>query len=298
MELRVRFVQSLGIEMRVDLRRGDVGMSEQILNYAEVGATKEQVRGERMPNRVWVYVVQSGATRVLLDDLPDRDTIEWAPVSRKEEPSLVLSLGLEQTRPEFAHVRVNGFDRGCSERDESLSPAFPDDVDDAEGLVNVVGRNRSDFRRAKTGGVHQFEHGRVAESQWAAICFHRSLDERSHLNHCQATRQPTPLGRALQGQCRIRINDALDEHEPEEHSNRCKVTRDRRRCHPASLVHVSNVLNQVRGGDRLGIRHAFVEQKLQQVVEIAFICFKGVGRQAALHTQISAKPASRSIKRV
>src|SRR4051812_2772854 len=37
--------QALGREVRVDLRRGDVGVAEHLLNRAQVAAAGEQVRG-------------------------------------------------------------------------------------------------------------------------------------------------------------------------------------------------------------------------------------------------------------
>jgi hypothetical protein len=39
-------------DVRVDLRRREIGMAEHHLNRAQVGATLEEVRGERVPKHV------------------------------------------------------------------------------------------------------------------------------------------------------------------------------------------------------------------------------------------------------
>ena len=52
MVLRVQLLQPLARDVRVDRRRRDVGVTEQQLHDAQVGAVVEQVRGERVPQHV------------------------------------------------------------------------------------------------------------------------------------------------------------------------------------------------------------------------------------------------------
>jgi hypothetical protein len=42
------------VDVGVDLRRGHVGVTEQLLDHPEVGATLEEVGGEGVPERVRV----------------------------------------------------------------------------------------------------------------------------------------------------------------------------------------------------------------------------------------------------
>ena len=46
--------EPLFADMSVVLRRGQVGVTEQLLHGAQVGPTVEQVCGERVAQRVWV----------------------------------------------------------------------------------------------------------------------------------------------------------------------------------------------------------------------------------------------------
>src|SRR3954452_10104092 len=70
MRVEVDVSQALGAEVRVDLRRGDVGMAEHLLQRAQVAAAGEQVRGEGVAQRVRAHLVgEAGGTRVALDYL-------------------------------------------------------------------------------------------------------------------------------------------------------------------------------------------------------------------------------------
>ena len=50
--LRVELLQALARDVRVDRRRGDVGVPEQKLHHAQIGAVVEQMRGEGVALRV------------------------------------------------------------------------------------------------------------------------------------------------------------------------------------------------------------------------------------------------------
>ena len=60
------------IDMRIDLRRGNIGVAQHFLNDPQIGAVAEQMRCETVPKKVWVNIFrQSRASRVLFHDLPD-----------------------------------------------------------------------------------------------------------------------------------------------------------------------------------------------------------------------------------
>ena len=52
MKLLVDRLEAVAIDVGVVLRRADVGVAEQFLHRAQVGAAGEQVRGEAVPQRV------------------------------------------------------------------------------------------------------------------------------------------------------------------------------------------------------------------------------------------------------
>src|SRR3954454_16186166 len=68
--LEVDVLQAVAREVRVQLRRGDVGVAEHLLDRAQVAAAGEQVGRERVPKRVRAHPIREpGAGRVAPDDL-------------------------------------------------------------------------------------------------------------------------------------------------------------------------------------------------------------------------------------
>ena len=60
------------IDVRIDLRRRNVGMAEHFLDDAKIGTVPQQVRREAMSQKVRVDVLfEPGAARMFLHDLPD-----------------------------------------------------------------------------------------------------------------------------------------------------------------------------------------------------------------------------------
>jgi len=53
MRVGVVFLQTLDGHVRVNLRRGKTGVSEQSLDAAKIGAVIEKMRGETVPQFVW-----------------------------------------------------------------------------------------------------------------------------------------------------------------------------------------------------------------------------------------------------
>ena len=49
--LRVQRLEAIARDVRIDLRGGDVGVTEQQLHHAQVGAVIDQVCGERVAQR-------------------------------------------------------------------------------------------------------------------------------------------------------------------------------------------------------------------------------------------------------
>ena len=85
--------------MRVDLRRRDVGVAEHLLQRAQVAAAGEQMRRERVAQRVRAHpALQAGAARVALDDLVEALAREAAAAVVDEQVAL-LAQADERGRP-------------------------------------------------------------------------------------------------------------------------------------------------------------------------------------------------------
>jgi len=72
MKLPVDFFEPCLIDVSVDLRRGDAGVAEKLLNLAEVGSAGEQVGGEAMAEGVGANVgAGADAADVAFDEQPN-----------------------------------------------------------------------------------------------------------------------------------------------------------------------------------------------------------------------------------
>ena len=73
--------------MRVDLRRGDVGMAEHQLHAAQVGAALEQVAGEGMAQHVRrdARRIDAGGQRRLLQELREALARQMAGAAARRE---------------------------------------------------------------------------------------------------------------------------------------------------------------------------------------------------------------------
>jgi hypothetical protein len=68
------------VDVRVDLRRGDISVPEQFLHDAQVGAAGEHVGGEAVAEHVRMHRAESGSASEAADYLPDRDPLQGPPV--------------------------------------------------------------------------------------------------------------------------------------------------------------------------------------------------------------------------
>jgi hypothetical protein len=72
MKLAMYSLQSLLIDVSVDLCRRYVRVAQHLLDDSKIRAIAEQMRCEAVPKKVGINVFfQSGALRVLFNDLPD-----------------------------------------------------------------------------------------------------------------------------------------------------------------------------------------------------------------------------------
>ena len=72
MKLSMDSFQALLIDMGINLRRGDIGVTEHFLDDAQVGAVAQQMRRKTVPQQMRVNIFfQSGMSRDFFHDLPD-----------------------------------------------------------------------------------------------------------------------------------------------------------------------------------------------------------------------------------
>jgi len=72
MKLPMHSFQSLLIDVRIDLRRRDIGVAEHFLDDAQICAVPQEMRREAVSQKMRINVLfESGAARMFLHDLPD-----------------------------------------------------------------------------------------------------------------------------------------------------------------------------------------------------------------------------------
>src|SRR3954453_6301904 len=87
----MHLTQVLSIDMRVDLCCRDIDVSEHLLDSAKVGASLEQVRRKRVPQRMRRHVFRDRRTLDMTpQDLPGAHARQWLAARIEEEHALPL----------------------------------------------------------------------------------------------------------------------------------------------------------------------------------------------------------------
>ena len=79
-------LKTIGIHMRVDLRGGDIGMTEQFLHHTQIRTASEQMRGKRMPQGVGMYPADARPFGNLIQPLPEHNSINRPAGTADEHP--------------------------------------------------------------------------------------------------------------------------------------------------------------------------------------------------------------------
>ena len=154
-------------EVGVDLRRLQVRVAEQLLHHAQVGAALEQVRRERVTQRVRARSARRPDGVDPAADAPPRPARAsaappWA--LRKTAPS---SPAPRAARAGRATVEVPAQRRaaGAAEQELPLLVALADDAQPATLEVDAIDGQARELADAHAGGVQQLEHRRVAPGE-------------------------------------------------------------------------------------------------------------------------------------
>ena len=87
MELAVYGLQPRGIDVRIDLRRGDAGVAQHLLHLPQVGPAGKHVRGETVPHGVGTDLRRrTGAEGVAFHQFPDPLAPQTAAAIGEQDP--------------------------------------------------------------------------------------------------------------------------------------------------------------------------------------------------------------------
>jgi hypothetical protein len=148
--------------VRVELRGGDVGVAEHLLQGAQVAAAGEEMGREGVAQRVRAHLVgEPGRGGVALDDLVEALAREPGPAPVHEQ--LRLPAVADQARPAALEVDRERAGRRGPDRDEPLLVALAARAQDARLEVDVPRLERDRLRRAQAARVHDLEQRAVAQ---------------------------------------------------------------------------------------------------------------------------------------
>ena len=88
--------QAAVFDVRVDLCGADTGVSQHLLERADVSAAGQQVRGKTVPQRMWADIPTACPTGITTDQRPDGFPGNAATAARKKQPAVIPAKTLNQ----------------------------------------------------------------------------------------------------------------------------------------------------------------------------------------------------------
>ena len=162
MRLEVRVLEAVGRQVGVELRGRDVGVAEHLLQRAQVAAARQQVRRERVAQRVRAHLRgQPGRARVALDDLVEPLARQPGAAVVEEQARLQPVAG--QPRAAALEVDLQRAAGGRADRDEPLLGALAARAQDALLEVHVADLEPGRLGGAQPAGVHDLQQRAVAQ---------------------------------------------------------------------------------------------------------------------------------------
>src|SRR6478736_3416393 len=164
MEAVVDLAESRFENVRVDLRRREIGVAEHRLNRAEIGATLEQMRRERMPQYVRTEAAaDAGAATASLENLPEAETRQPGAAARVDEHPGTGFLA-EQHRPCLGDVLLHPLHRRVADRHDALLAALANALQKPLVRAQVGQAQADELRYPQAGRVEHFNQRAIAQA--------------------------------------------------------------------------------------------------------------------------------------
>src|SRR5215213_337036 len=212
-------------DVRVDLRRRNIAVSQQCLNRAGVGAVLQEVCREAVTQRVWRNVFNPCLFGVTLDHGPRELPRKRLTAIQKNIWRRRLSIARL-----YCRVLLQPMNRAFAERHATFFVPFAVTHDKPGKQVNVLMLQRHQLRNSQAGGIHYFENGAIAYaflSRNVRRCKH-AVD----LVFSKKLRQVTETLRRIEIFCRVRLEVPIQHQELEKTACSTDCARDRCRRQP------------------------------------------------------------------
>jgi hypothetical protein len=264
--------------VRVDLGGREIAMTEQHLHDAQIRTVVEEVRRERMPQRVRRELLgDAGLAGISLDDVPEGLARHAIAAAGREQ---VIGLALEQDlAARRARELVDPAHRFLAERNEPLAVALAEDADDALIQIHLGVAQVHQLRDTQPGGVQHLEHRAVAVAE--RIVHRRRAEERFDLFLGERLRQRAADLRHRDLRGRVLAHHALANEVAEEAAETGQLARGRAR--PGTGLHAirDEILEVCARGAH--DRHAALGEPARERRQIGPVCGERIRRKPAFH---------------
>ena len=150
--------------MGVDLRRADALVPEQLLDGAQVAAALDEVRGERVAQRVRADPVGQAVRRGVAADDVEHALPRDAPAAVVQHQRVAL-WRLAEKRAAPHQVARDGLGGGPAARHDALAAALAETADEPGLTIDVLGTQADELRHAQAGAIEQLQRGAVAQAE-------------------------------------------------------------------------------------------------------------------------------------
>ncbi len=249
-------------------------MSEKLLHRAKVAATAQEIRCERMAKHVWMHSRKSGDCRVLLDQLPNRNSLKRLSAHAHEEAKLRAPfIRLHETRARFLQPSRNPTQRVLADRNHAVLRPFAHYMQCTSDFAELIQSQRPNLGRTQSTCVHRFENRAIAKPE-ITVLWQRRLDEFAHVARRKHVRQFLPPGWALEQSRRI-VGEFLGRVEiAKEHAHGDDMSSDAVGIKRALRREPSHMFEERFWSHGCNRGHAACAQIDEEVTQITLIRFK------------------------
>jgi hypothetical protein len=161
MKLSMDCFQALLINVRVNLRRRNIRVSEHLLDDAQIGSIPKQMGGKTMPEQMRINVYpETGPARNAFDDLPNSRGGQFASARGKEDFATRAAFDeLGSFLGQVSGERCAGL---AANRHEPRFVRFAPDAQDPFVAIEIFETRAGQLGNAQTAGVEQLDHSAVA----------------------------------------------------------------------------------------------------------------------------------------
>src|SRR5687768_7470903 len=211
----VHLSQILAIDVGIDLRRGNIRVSEHFLHRPEVRSPLQEMRCEGMTEGMGVHALgDAAALDILLQDLPRPHAGErLAPRVQKERLAATTAGGRKEPWSQLACIYGESGDGAAADWHQPLLASLSKDANQALFEHDVARADADPFGYAQSRPVRELEHRAVSEIQ--RIVHRRRRQQRPDLRDREDLGERAPPLGCIEPLTRVARHDAVAYQEPE-----------------------------------------------------------------------------------